>query len=111
MSAQRATSDLRVTFIGPVPPLRSGIAQHGGHLAEALAETAEVTVLSWQHQYPKRLFGRAQVDPDATSHPRARFMLRWWDPVSWWRAVASPPGAISWSSRGPRHSTRSRTVS
>jgi glycosyltransferase involved in cell wall biosynthesis len=85
MSAPRADSDLHVTFIGPVPPLRGGIAQHGGKLTEALAETAAVTVLSWQHQYPKRLFGRAQTDPDATPHPTARFVLRWWDPVSWWR--------------------------
>ncbi|HEX6568242.1 MAG TPA: glycosyltransferase [Acidimicrobiales bacterium] len=86
MSGPGPAGDLRVTFIGPVPPLRSGIAQHGGHLTAALAETADVTVLSWQHQYPKRLFGRAQVDPDATPHSTARFMLRWWDPLSWWRA-------------------------
>lgn len=86
MSTQNTSSDLRVTFIGPVPPLRSGIAQHGGHVADAMAEAADVTVLSWHHQYPKRLFGRSQVDPDATPHPGARFMLRWWDPTSWWRA-------------------------
>ncbi len=29
----------RITFIGPVPPIRSGIAQHGGHLTETLAPT------------------------------------------------------------------------
>lgn len=51
-----------------------------------MAETTDVTVLSWQHQYPKRLFGRAQVDADAIPHPTARFMLRWWDPTTWWRA-------------------------
>ena len=77
---------MRVTYVGPVPPLRSGIAQHGGHLATALAGQAEVTVLSWQHQYPKLLFRRAQVDPRATPHPGAEFTLRWWDPLSWWRA-------------------------
>ena len=86
MSRQRSANGLRVTFIGPVPPLRGGIAQHGGHLTRALAETADVTVLSWRHQYPRWLFGRAQVDPNATPHPTARFLLRWWDPVSWWRA-------------------------
>lgn len=77
---------LRATFVGPVPPLRSGIAQHGGHLSGAMAESADVTVLSWQHQYPKWLFRRAQVDADAVPHPTARFMLRWWDPTTWWRA-------------------------
>ena len=77
---------MRITYIGPVPPLRSGIAHHGGRLTEALARTDDVTVLSWQHQYPKLLFRRPQRDPDARPHPTARFMLRWWDPLSWWRA-------------------------
>ncbi len=45
-----------------------------------------MTVLSWQHQYPRLLFRRSQVDPTVERHPNARFMLRWWDPVSWWRA-------------------------
>lgn len=86
MTPRSIRGDLRVTFVGPVPPLRSGIAQHGGHVVDAMAEDADVTVLSWQHQYPKRLFGRAQIDPDAPPYPGARFMLRWWDPTSWWRA-------------------------
>jgi D-inositol-3-phosphate glycosyltransferase len=77
---------VRITYIGPVPPLRSGIAHHGGRLTEALARTDAVTVLSWQHQYPRLLFRRPQRDPDARPHPTARFMLRWWDPLSWWRA-------------------------
>lgn len=76
----------RITFIGPVPPIRSGIAQHGGHLTETLARDHDVTVLSWQHQYPRLLFRRSQVDPTVERHPNARFTLRWWDPVSWWRA-------------------------
>lgn len=77
---------MHVTFVGPVPPLRSGIAQHGGYLAEAFRDEHEVTVLSWQHQYPKLLFRRAQRDPRAPSLRGARFVLRWWDPMSWWRA-------------------------
>lgn len=77
---------MRITFVGPVPPISSGPAQHGGYLANALARRSEVTVLSWQHQYPKALFKHAQRDPNATPHPGARFSLRWWDPLSWWRA-------------------------
>jgi glycosyltransferase involved in cell wall biosynthesis len=79
-------TDVRITFVGPVPPIRSGVSQHGGRLTEALARDHDVIVLSWQHQYPKRFFPRAQVAEDALPHPTARFVLRWWDPVSWWRA-------------------------
>jgi D-inositol-3-phosphate glycosyltransferase len=82
-------TDVRITFVGPVPPIRSGVSQHGGRLTEALARDHEVTVLSWQHQYPKRFFPRAQLDEAAPPHPTARFDLRWWDPVSWWRAGKS----------------------
>jgi glycosyltransferase involved in cell wall biosynthesis len=77
---------VRITFVGPVPPIRGGVSQHGGRLTEALARDHDVTVLSWQHQYPKRFFPRAQVDRTAPPHPTARFDLRWWDPLSWWRA-------------------------
>jgi glycosyltransferase involved in cell wall biosynthesis len=82
-------TDVRVTFVGPVPPIRSGVSQHGGRVTDALARDYDVTVLSWQHQYPKRFFPRAQVDEAALPHPTARFDLRWWDPVSWWRAGRS----------------------
>lgn len=77
---------MRLTFIGPVPPIRGGIAQHGGYLTAALAREHDVTVLSWRRQYPRFLYPRSQIDPDAPPHPTARFDLRWWDPVSWWRA-------------------------
>lgn len=76
----------RITVVGPVPPFCSGPAQHAGLLAEALVARCDVTVLSWQHQYPKLLFRHAQRDPSARPHPGARFQLRWWDPISWWRA-------------------------
>jgi glycosyltransferase involved in cell wall biosynthesis len=79
-------TDVRIAFVGPVPPIRGGVAQHGGRLTNALAHDHDVTVLSWQHQYPRRFFPRAQVDQGAPAHPTARFDLRWWDPVSWWRA-------------------------
>lgn len=79
-------STIRITFIGPVPPLRSGIAQNGGYLAAALARDSDVAVESWQHQYPRLLFRRAQRDESQRPYPGARFSLRWWDPSSWWRA-------------------------
>ena len=78
--------DTHITFVGPVPPFCSGIAQHGGFLTDALAKRADVTVLSWQHQYPTLLFRHSQRDDSAQPHPLAHFDLRWWDPLSWWRA-------------------------
>jgi glycosyltransferase involved in cell wall biosynthesis len=78
-----------ITFVGPVPPIRGGVSQHGGRLSQALALDHDVTVLSWQHQYPKRFFPRAQIDREASPHPTAVFTLRWWDPISWWRAGRS----------------------
>jgi len=78
-----------ITFVGPVPPIRGGVSQHGGRLSRALAREHDVTVLSWRHQYPKRFFPRAQVDGDVPPHPTAVFALRWWDPISWWRAGRS----------------------
>jgi glycosyltransferase involved in cell wall biosynthesis len=80
---------VHITFVGPVPPIRGGVSQHGGRLSQALAQEHEVTVLSWQHQYPKRFFPRAQVDREVPPHPTAVFALRWWDPISWWRAGRS----------------------
>ena len=79
-------SPVRIAFIGQVPPIRGGIAQHGGYLTEALGRDHDVTVLSWRNHYPSVLYRRPQVDPRATPHPTARFLLRWWDPTSWWRA-------------------------
>lgn len=76
----------QIVFVGPVPPLCSGTAQHATRLVEALGEEAEVTVLSWQHQYPRLLFRRAQRNAVCGHLAGARFGLRWWDPLSWWRA-------------------------
>jgi glycosyltransferase involved in cell wall biosynthesis len=83
--AERVMS-LRITLVAPVPPFRGGAAQHAGYLATALSNRADMEVLSWQHQYPKLLFRHEQHDSAARPHPGARFDLRWWDPISWWRA-------------------------
>lgn len=75
-----------VTFVAPVPPYGSGIASHSAHLATALDERSERTVLSWHHQYPQLLFRHTQRSATAVPYPGARFVLRWWDPLSWVRA-------------------------
>ncbi|HEY8545289.1 MAG TPA: glycosyltransferase family 4 protein [Acidimicrobiales bacterium] len=75
-----------VTFVAPVPPYGSGIASHSGYLATALDARTDRTVLSWHHQYPQLLFKHTQRSATARPYPGARFLLRWWDPLSWIRA-------------------------
>lgn len=78
---------MRLTYVGPVPPLRGGISQHGARLVEALTAAGhDVQVLSWAHQYPRVLYPGHERDPEAARLPGARYFLRWWSPWSWWRA-------------------------
>ena len=46
----------RVAVVGPVPPIRSGIARHTAATAQALAQLAEVRVWSFSRQYPDWLY-------------------------------------------------------
>ena len=80
----------RIALIGPVPPFRSGIAQHTASLAEALDERAEVLLLSFTRQYPAWLYpGESDRDPEAAPHerPAPEFLLDPLDPLSWSRAM------------------------
>lgn len=79
---------MRIAFVGPVPPLRGGIAQHGGKLIEALQDLGhDVSVLSWASQYPSFLYpGEEQRDGGTATVPGASYELRWWAPLTWWRA-------------------------
>jgi glycosyltransferase involved in cell wall biosynthesis len=78
---------MRITYVGPVPPFRGAIAQHGARLAEALTAAGHrVEVHSWAAQYPRLLYPQQERDPEAAPLPGARFALRWWSPLSWWRA-------------------------
>ncbi len=87
MAPPGMSSGPRVTFIGPVPPHSGGIAQHSARVVEALRSCgAEVTVLSWASQYPRALYKGAARGRWGAPFPGARFLLRWWDPVSWIRA-------------------------
>ena len=77
---------MRVVYAGSVPPIKGGVAQHGGRLVEALrAEGHEVELVSWLAQYPRLLFRGEQVDVRAEPNPLgANFALSWWNPASWW---------------------------
>ena len=87
----QSASPSRVAVVGPVPPYRGGIAQHTAHLAEALAERAEVLLLSFARQYPAWLYpGSSDRDPAAQAplRPAPEFLLDPLNPLSWRRALA-----------------------
>ena len=74
---------LRTLFVGPVPPLRGGIAQHGARLAEAFGRRGTLEVRTWRALYPGFLYKRDQRDESATPFPGAEARLSWWSPLSW----------------------------
>jgi glycosyltransferase involved in cell wall biosynthesis len=87
-----ATAKLRLALVGPLPPFRSGIAQHMMMLSRALEDAADLLLLSFTRQYPKWLFpGESDVDPDATplDAPHVRYMIDSLNPLTWARAATA----------------------
>ena len=78
---------MRITYVGPVPPLLGGISHHSARLVDALRNQGhDVAVVSWRAQYPHLLYRGPQRDDGIEPYPEARFILRWWNVLSWWRA-------------------------
>lgn len=75
----------KITVIGPLPPIRGGIARHTGAVADALAREAGFAVdrLSFGRLYPRWLYPGEAVAP-ARGGP---FQLDTLNPLSWRRAV------------------------
>ncbi len=82
---------MRIVVVGPTHPFKGGIAQHTTELAGQLSRAGhDVAVISWDSQYPSRLYPGELVVPDGAqevplSVPVHR-SLNWYDPSSWWRA-------------------------
>ena len=82
---------MKICLIGPIHPLRGGIAHYNAQLGLELASRHEVAVLSFSRQYPALLFpGRTQFDPG----PKApelivERLLDSVNPLSWVRAARS----------------------
>jgi glycosyltransferase involved in cell wall biosynthesis len=77
---------VRIAYVGPIPPFRGGISQHGALLVTALREAGHgVDVYSWAAQYPRLLYPGDPYAPGVQPFPGARFVLRWWNPASWVR--------------------------
>ncbi len=104
---------MRIAYVGPVPPHRGGIAQHGQRTVEALRACGHtVEVVSWRALYPRLLVKHQQPLIAAADRARARFSLQWWNPLSWITAGRSLRNAdlivVSWAT--PVHAVPLRVL-
>lgn len=80
----------RLAIVGPIYPLRGGIAHYTALLARELGRQHAVRVYGFARQYPAWLFpGRSQLDPGAApiAMADARHGLVPWLPWTWRQAV------------------------
>jgi glycosyltransferase involved in cell wall biosynthesis len=79
---------MKICMIGPIHPLRGGIAHYNAQLALELMARHEIAVISFSRQYPTLLFpGRTQFDHGSPSSGlAAEAMLDSINPLSWIRA-------------------------
>jgi glycosyltransferase involved in cell wall biosynthesis len=89
MCAGSAGAAMRIVILGPTYPFRGGIAHYTALLAQHLAVTHEVTLLSFAGQYPLPLYpGRTDRDPSrqVVGGP-AEHLLAPLRPWTWWRTA------------------------
>lgn len=79
---------MRICLIGPMHPLRGGIAHYNAQLALELLRRHEIVMISFSRQYPTLLFpGRTQFDDGPPPQGLiAEPLLDSINPVSWVRA-------------------------
>jgi glycosyltransferase involved in cell wall biosynthesis len=80
----------RLAIIGPLPPFRSGIAQHTMMLAGALAPVSDLQIVSFTRQYPAWLFPGESDRSTAEPLPAGldcRYLLDSLNPLTWRRTV------------------------
>ncbi len=88
--ATGASASLRVAVVGPTHPYKGGIAAHTTTLAHELAAAGhDVTLVSWSHLYPSKLYPGEQAVPDGAPDvepfPRSIPALSWARPDTWVR--------------------------
>lgn len=77
---------MRISYVGPLPPIPGGIAQHGAHLVNGFRRQGhEVDTWSWASQYPGWLYKGEKRDRSSQPFDGTEFSLRWWNPISWFR--------------------------
>lgn len=91
----------RLSIVGPVFPYRAGIAYCTTRLAEELAKTHPLDIVSFQRQYPARFYpGGSDVDETLRGRTpeNARFDLDIVKPSTWlkaaWKLRRSRPEAV-----------------
>lgn len=89
------------SLIGPVVPLRGGIAHYTTLLAKELQKRSEVSVISFSRLYPDMLFpGKSQRDEHPSLEPPANveYCIDSLNPLTWRRAakriIASKPDLL-----------------
>ncbi len=79
-----------LVIVGPVYPYRAGIAYCTTRLAQELSKTFDVSIVSFQRQYPKRIYPGGD-DIDETLRDRvpanAEFVLDVINPLTWLRTA------------------------
>jgi glycosyltransferase involved in cell wall biosynthesis/SAM-dependent methyltransferase len=85
-----STAALKVAVVGPTHPFKGGVAAHTTTLAHELADAGhDVTLVSWSHLYPSRLYPGEQAvpagAPDVEPFPRTVRALSWARPDTWVR--------------------------
>lgn len=81
---------LKVAVVGPTHPYKGGVAAHTTTLAHELAEAGhDVTLVSWSHLYPAKLYPGEKAVPggaqDVAPFPRTVRALSWARPDTWVR--------------------------
>jgi hypothetical protein len=84
-------TEASVVIVGPTHPYTGGIAQHTARLALELEERSiSVRVESWKRQYPGFLYRGKQfvegVEPEIGNPVSVCKRLRWYNPISWFKA-------------------------
>lgn len=79
---------VRLTYFGPLPPHRGGIAQHGDNLVRSALEGGHsVQRLSWRRLYPRILFRGDAIEVSHRHGQPPRYVADWNAPSTWVRAV------------------------
>ncbi len=82
---------MKFALIGPLPPLRGGIATYNNSLRKTLKSLGhDVLPISYRILYPSFLFpGTSQFDEEAESVDDSQNDLIPWNPLSWRKVVAN----------------------
>jgi glycosyltransferase involved in cell wall biosynthesis len=85
-----ANRERKIAMVGPILPLRGGIAQHTTMLHRALQQFANIRTFSFSRQYPAWLFpGESDRDPAYEGHrePGVEYLIDSVNPLTWRKVV------------------------